>query len=203
LDDILIAGNDQVQIEAYGDVLITAEGSYGPKQILLKKVAYVPSFHTSVASLRRFIKQNVHWDTEGNRLTYKGRTFCHTPVHHGQWVLEYNPLPASTFSAQKSKLPKATSKASYDLWHKRLGHLREEAIQHLPTAARDVDIVVRDRYPIPPCQICRLASAKNIISRAPTDRQTEPMAKVHLDIIQMRSALDRSVYILHFLDDYS
>jgi len=200
VDDILYAGSEQVQIEAYGDVYINVEGINGSKRILLQRVAYVPSFHTSVASLRQFIKKNVHWDTQKNRLVYKDKTFCHTPVRHGQWVLEYNPLP-SAFPAHKSRKPRPTSKATADLWHKRLGHLREEAIQHLPTAARDVEIVPRDRYYVPPCQTCRLSSAKQIISRVPTDRRLEPFARVHLDLIQMRPAMDDSEYIQHFFDE--
>jgi len=201
-DDILIAGNDHIPIEEFGDVYITVEGPYGLKRILLRTVAYVPTLHTSVVSLRKFIKQDVHWDTQQNRLTFKDKTFCFTPVKHGQWLLEYNPLPsASAFPARRSAKPKPTSRATIDLWHKRLGHLKDEAIRHLPTAARDVEVVSRDRYYIPPCQTCRLSSAKQIISRIPTDRQSVPFAKVHLDLIQMRLSMDNSEYLQHFLDD--
>ena len=59
-DNILIAGNDYIQIEAFGDVYITVEGLNRLKQILLRDVAYVLSFYTSVASLYMFIKQNVY-----------------------------------------------------------------------------------------------------------------------------------------------
>jgi hypothetical protein len=87
VDDILVAGQDYIPIEAFGDVYIAVEGPYGSKRILLRTVAYVPTLHTSVVSLRKFIKQGVHWDTEQNRLTFKGNTFCYTPVKHSQWVL--------------------------------------------------------------------------------------------------------------------
>jgi hypothetical protein len=202
--DILFAGKDQIQIEEYGDVYITAEDPDGSKRILLWKVAYVPTLHTSVVSLPKFIEQNVHWNTQQNWLTYKDNTFCFTPIKHGQFVLEYNPLQAA-YPAVKSAPPKPTlrasarpkpaSKATIDLWHKRLGHLREKAIRHLPTAARDVKIVSRDWYTIPPCQTCRLSSAKQIISRILMDRATRPFAKVYLDLIQMCLALDNSKYI--------
>jgi hypothetical protein len=60
VDDILVAGQDYIPIKAFGDVYINVEGPYGPKRIILRTVAYVPTFHTSVVSLRKFIKRDVH-----------------------------------------------------------------------------------------------------------------------------------------------
>ena len=57
-------------IEGFRPVMITVPGPEGQFQIKLKDTAYVPSFHTSVASLDRFISKNVHWDTKQNRLIY-------------------------------------------------------------------------------------------------------------------------------------
>ena len=79
-----------MKIEAFGDVAITVNSISRPKEVLLRDVVYVPSFYTSVASLQRFIAQNVHWNTEENQLQYKGKTVCYTLMKHGQWVLEYN-----------------------------------------------------------------------------------------------------------------
>jgi hypothetical protein len=42
------------------DVYIIVEGPYRLKQILLQEVALIPTLHTSVVSLCKFIKQNVH-----------------------------------------------------------------------------------------------------------------------------------------------
>jgi hypothetical protein len=60
VDNILVAGQDYIPIKAFGDVYITVEGPYGPKQIILRMVAYVPALHTSVVSLCKFIKQDVY-----------------------------------------------------------------------------------------------------------------------------------------------
>jgi hypothetical protein len=202
VDDKLIAGEDEIQIEGFGDIYITADGPNGPRQILLQDVAYVPSLHTSVVSLRKFIQKDVHWDTQQNRLTYKDHTYCFTPMQHGQWVLEYNPLPqAFAATVRKSAKPNPKSKATITRWHKRMGHLRDEAIQHLEDAAQDVEVVPRDRYTIPPCETCRLSSAKELISRIPTPQQTQPFGKVHFDLIQMRTGFNEDTEVGHFLDD--
>ncbi len=201
-DDILIAGQNQIPIQYFGDVQITVTAPYGPKTVTLRNTAYVPSLQTSVVSLRKLIQNNVHWDTQENRLTYAGRTYCSTPVRHGQWVLEYNSVvTASAFPS--STEPKPATTATMDLWHKRLGHLREEAVRHLPQSATDALISSRDRYYIPPCETCRLSSARQQISRVRTDRKTAPFERVHLDLFPMRNSFLEDRYILHFLDDYS
>ena len=53
-DDFLYAGNTIIPIESFGTATITVQTPRGSEQIRLENVALVPSFHTNVASLRRF-----------------------------------------------------------------------------------------------------------------------------------------------------
>jgi hypothetical protein len=88
----LLAGDQRIQIEGFGSVDIQVQIGKDTKSvrtITLQDTALVSSFHTSVASLKRFIQKGVHWNTATEGLTYRGQPFCNTPVIHGQWVLEY------------------------------------------------------------------------------------------------------------------
>jgi hypothetical protein len=75
----LYAGDTIVSIEGFGSVEITLQGPNGPRKVLLTKVALVSSFHMSVASLKCFIQKNVHWNTEAEQLTYRGKMYCQVP----------------------------------------------------------------------------------------------------------------------------
>ena len=54
-----------IPIEGFGQATVTIQAPSGPRKIELMDAAYIPSFHTSVASLEKFILKNVHRDTVG------------------------------------------------------------------------------------------------------------------------------------------
>jgi len=98
-EDVLYAGDTIISIEGFGTIEITIQGSTGPKKISLTKAAYVPAFHTNVASLKQFIQKDVHWNTKTGHLIYRDQIFCKVPEQHGQWVLEYTPpIPDTAFA---------------------------------------------------------------------------------------------------------
>jgi hypothetical protein len=90
--EYLLAGTEKVLIEGVGRVELTVEGPDGFFTISLEDVAFVPSFHASVASLKRFMAKGVHWRTDEGALTFRGKTFCKLRSHLGQSLLEYTPL---------------------------------------------------------------------------------------------------------------
>jgi len=53
-DNFVYAGTTTVPIEGYGTIMITVQGPNCPKEIYLNDTAYIPAFHTTVASLRKF-----------------------------------------------------------------------------------------------------------------------------------------------------
>ena len=91
-DDVLYTGNAVVPIEGFGPVDVTVQTPAGPRLIELQHTALIPSFHTSVVSLKCLVAKGVYWDMENNRLTQDGKTFCSVESHHDQWTLEHNPL---------------------------------------------------------------------------------------------------------------
>jgi len=133
-----------IPIEGYGTITITVQSPTGPKAIQLLDTAFVPSFHTTVASLDRFMLKDVHWDTKKGTLTRDGKPYCKVERHHRQWVLEYNPLPKEysiEASFSSSTAPRPIKSATADLWHQRLGHPGPESLEHLPETATGVKII--------------------------------------------------------------
>ena len=81
-EEYLYAGNTIISIEGFGSVPITVQTPKGFQEITLLKTAFVPSFHTNVASLNRFIEKDVHWDTKEKKLVYKNLTICSVKYYY-------------------------------------------------------------------------------------------------------------------------
>ena len=101
--NFLYAGDNHVQIEAYGTIEVIIQTNSYPKgrKIKLTKAAFILLFHTSIISLQLLNKHQVYWNNRTNSLKYSKdrRHFADTPITYGQWVLEYNIPPKSVFQA--------------------------------------------------------------------------------------------------------
>jgi len=114
IDKLLYAGNAQIPIDGFGSVTIKVQTPNGVRSLALLNVAHIPSFHTNVFSLRRFIDRGIYWDIQNERLTSQGNTFCPVIQHHGQWTLEYNEpkiprLPYDLLNPGKTRKPRQRS----------------------------------------------------------------------------------------------
>ncbi|KAF5197653.1 Transposon ty1-dr1 gag-pol polyprotein, partial [Thalictrum thalictroides] len=219
-EDVLWAGDTQIRIQGYGEVIIYLKSDKYPagRPLTLKNVAFVPTLHTNVTSLRLLNIAGVHWDTELSILKLNGRHFADTPMIFNQWVLEYKPiLPSSehvynaslqNFKNDQKQMHGNSSRASktqtgtYDDWHVRMGHLYKEALLKLPLVTKGCKMTTT-KPTKQVCEVCRLSNAKRIISRQPRVRATRPFWRVSWDLIQMRPNLEGEVYVLHFICDYT
>jgi len=211
-DDVLYAGDSIIPITGLGKINCTVTCSDNTKRkITLHEVVYIPSFHCSVASLRKFLKANVHWDTANARLTYEGKTFAYTPIHHGQWCLEYHPveppiaLQATTtenesqavFRAHSSRKPKPINSGSADEWHNRMGHLYEEALKQLPHQTTGMSLTTQ-HLSQNICEQCSLTNSKRKLSRRSPEPSPAPYHTVDFDLIQMTIGNGDAIYVMHF-----
>ena len=92
--DVLYAGNTHLDIQGYGKVMIRVKTNKGSGLIELNNVAFVPDFHTSTVSYDVLISKGMFWNGEKQDISYHGKHLCKVEKHHGQWTLEYNPLPS-------------------------------------------------------------------------------------------------------------
>ena len=70
-ENSLYAGNTVIPIEGYGNATVTITMPKGLWQIELMNAAYIPSFHMTVTSLKKFVLKDMHLDMKQNWLTYQ------------------------------------------------------------------------------------------------------------------------------------
>ena len=205
IDEVVYAGNGEVAILGYGIITIVTECPGFPrgKPITFKNVAYCPGFQTNIISLQHLVRQGTHWDTEHLVLKENGCMICYTPFRYGQYTLEYNPLDHEQVvnAAQNSHKPLNQAMGTAEDWHKRLGHLYYEAINHLETSTRGAKVTTRhDRSCI--CETCRLGNAREIISRRPYTRGTRPFHTLCVDWVYMTEGLNDESKMMHTHCDF-
>ena len=104
---VVFAGTVIVLIEGIGTAAITIQTPSGPREILLAEAAFVPDFHTNLASLTKFNEKDVWWDNRRN-LLYEDdhETFAYCERHCNQSTLEYNePRPRTLSKASVDPIP--------------------------------------------------------------------------------------------------
>ena len=217
-EDYLIAGNTTVPILGYGIATVYSRTADDKDThiINLHNTAYAPDFHTSLVSLRRAMENGVDWLIRMGLLVDKDGPICKVFDMFNQWILEYNPVQehsnhqsdhevfaSSKKSSKKSSKP-LTSAAPRDIWHKRLGHVSMEAIDHLSNALDGVKVTEQRSPPTPlpsPCEVCTIANLQYQVSRRPARRASKVFERVHFDLIQMSRAYNGDQWAMHFLCD--
>lgn len=198
----ILTGGQSVAIIAFGDIFVNFQKPNGEtRRTIMRNVAFVPDFPTSVISLTRLMEKGVQWNTEIELLTLRKKPYARTVQHCGQWTVEYIATERAAFPAHSSHTPKATLQGTTDQWHRRMGHLYPKAIEHLPQSCSGAKLLPSTPEMSEVCETCRLSDATNIVSRRSVERATTPYHKVHWDLIQMKEGLGGMVQILHFVDD--
>jgi hypothetical protein len=216
-------GNTESVIMGFGTIRLETRSGAAPTELLLHNVAHVPDFHINIISIYRLRMRGIYWDQDWLYST-AGR-IARTPLSsRGLWILEHDArcLASSAFAAiRMTRTP-----ISHDLWHKRLGHSGDRAIDHLQSSAEAIGKAISQKsygtcLPTT-CETCSLSKAKQQISRSPQRRGTEPLIKVkqqvsrspqkrgtapfnhvHMDIIFFPKAYNSHRYGIHYYCDYT
>ena len=138
--DFIWAGNTQIWIKGYGSIHLNLRSAKGNQTIRLDNVAYCPNLLCNLVSFRLLRKQGLWWDTKADPTTLKRRdntVLAELQELYGQWVLEYrtaNRVTTNTaFAMHKNNTSKRRKfqKADAITWHKQMGHLGPQALEHL------------------------------------------------------------------------
>jgi hypothetical protein len=140
--DYLIAGDTTIPITGYGTVEVFARTPDDKDTFTLSllETAFVPSFHTSLISLRRAMNAGIRWRIEEGDLSDKFGPLCKVFDMFDQYVVEYNSV-SEEFSDTKMygafAVSKIISKVSSeppapfpptDIWHHRPDHVSTEIV---------------------------------------------------------------------------
>ncbi|KAJ6437664.1 Cut9 interacting protein Scn1 [Purpureocillium lavendulum] len=197
------AGDTHLEILGHGDVLIRI----GTKDTFkLQNVAYVPRFHTNVASLDRFVQRGYNWNPATGAVFKDGKTIFRTERRYRQPVIEFNQVNYESHAAQataftSSAQPRPKSAADAMLWHKRLGHLGAEALEHLVQETTGAKI----KGPLKiECKDCAVSKAKRIVSRrSPQTKAPRPFWRIYVDIFAMSNGYNGMKHATLIRDEYT
>jgi hypothetical protein len=195
----VVAGDSLVEVEGTGTVPITVNSRQGKRIMRLEEVLFIPTFQSNLVSFGRLQERGVEWNSRTGELIHHGEHLCFVQRHGRHYLMEYDANTDTGFSVKHSMKPKEST-ASADLWHRRLGHLGKEAIEHLEGSSRNayVEGKVSDK-----CHECHLAKATQIVSRRSPEPSKRPFQKVFFDLIIMKPAYNGDQYACHFVDDFT
>ncbi|KAL1974701.1 hypothetical protein VTN31DRAFT_4905 [Thermomyces dupontii] len=205
-------GDSLSPIVAFGDGYLRCEDG---SMIILRDVAYVPNFQSSLVSLLRAAKAGCRVTLTSRGLDLylpNGVKATSAVLTDNGFVLErFSTVPETSpdsgnfsFAARSSTQPSCSS-ASTELWRRRLGWPSFEAISHLPQNIQGAEITDLDHRPtkgdpVPLEEAYELANPRRQISRRPPTRPPEyPFEYVWFDIvIETLTGFDGTTCILHF-----
>jgi hypothetical protein len=140
--ECLSVGDTYTQIEGYGTVVINAKPTEEDStvQLTLQHVCYCPGFHLNLVSLKRAMRQGVHWLPEYGVLYNKFGNLCRIEEHHDMFTVEYNEVEVKDQQAfpvrrrQPTSYSRPTNQCSAEILHQRMGHPYYEAMTHFADA---------------------------------------------------------------------
>jgi len=203
--------------------------------LILRDVLYVPNFLTNLISTAKLEDRGIYWDSESkclwkrNSETRKKIFLAQGRRQNGMYLLESSSeqapqYGAAVFATQGQYSPEIrrkilrgsrnsarqyVSKASLDIWHDRMGHIRKEALLHLPEAVDGVELTSKHFERLSElCEVCSLGHMTQVINRKPVKPPPYAFHTVHFDVIPFNpdkeDASDKDGrWILHLMDPYS
>lgn len=196
-----VAGSGESEILGYGTVFMRI--STGLFQ--LNDVAYIPSFHTSLASLIRLQVAGISWNPQTGCIFTSEKTVCYTERKFNQYVIEYNELKApsiSTFSAENVPQEKTSTLFDIKIWHERLGHPSDKVLQKVLFNQNKDSRLLPKR--IPECESCKLAKATRIVKRIhPSSKANRPFYRIFADLFSLPGSYNNKKVALLVKDDFT
>jgi hypothetical protein len=215
-NEIIEFGNSGTHITGIGNVTVHVDTPTGSGLIQLENVAHVPGFHWNLINTHSLEQQGLYFNTRTCWMEYSDGSNAFRVTKHGAFRVAESHIKDVVFKAEshkeaaqsfamatKSRTPRVAI-ASMDTWHARLGHVRKEALEHMPQAVEGVALGTCDfERKSELCPECQLGQAHQQISRTLPWRGTYPFEKIHLDLIDMEEAFNADSWVAHFYCDYS
>jgi hypothetical protein len=208
-EEFVWSGNTKVPILGYGTMR-----AYGTHPITLLQVelelentVYIPTFHTSLISMKKLRNRGFKWDQNIDCLVNTEGIVCEVLDMYGLYPIEYNKPKPAAFQAKKKSAQKPVLEGTVDTFHARFGHANPEIIKHLPNAVEGIKLIdsaekTEDHF-LKACSVCAGARLQKIISRRPFPPVSRPYERVHVDLIIMKTAYNGVRYALHSCDQFS
>jgi transposase InsO family protein len=185
-----------------GKVVIKHKNEEGERIIVLNEVYYAPKGNQRLLSVIKLTKQGYTctvddktriWDTQGRLLITASPVSNRSALH---WFTSVTMTPRAAMNHLELN-------ASYDIWHKRLGHCSKNAIRHLSTATSNFPAITVPETS-PPCRGCLLGKATQRSFPPSEKRGSKPLDLVHTDLAEFPTlSRHQNKWMITFIDDYS
>jgi transposase InsO family protein len=195
--EVTVANSSKVAVEGTGDVKLVFNNQKSHIDATVKDVEYVPDLCTNLLSVGQITKH-------GNRVLFEDKS-CKIMDRHYRTFATAN-LVNGLYELNHEQ-PKSSSKAlavaeSFELWHRRLGHICDANLKKVELAANDV-------------KLCK-TTGKKCITCIKGKQTREPFKEagtraeglldlVHSDVVGPMStkSLSGARFLLTFVDDFS
>ncbi|EMT69241.1 hypothetical protein FOC4_g10000290 [Fusarium odoratissimum] len=215
-NEVIEFGDSGTYITGVGNVTVHVDTPSGPGLIQIENVAHVPGFHWNLINTHSLEQQGLYFNTRTCWMEYSDGSNAFKATKYGAFRVVEPCMKDAVFKAEshqeavksfamatKSRTPQVAI-ASMDIWHARLGHIRKEALEHVPQVVEGVALGTHDfERKSELCPECQLGQAHQQISRVPTWRGTYPFERIHLDLVDMEEAFNADSWVAHFYCDHS
>lgn len=223
ITDSIRTGDSQTVVSGIGEVRIRGKRPRTGETVVIKlsNVLYSPNFLTNLVSLKLLRDHNVKWDSDQDILVYHREGIAKIEFHHGMWVIEHNEMETALATHRRQreahqprpiKKPNRNSerplvsKATADVWHRRMGHMHTERLEILEKMVEGMEIVgpiskQSAEHNPELCQVCQVTKAHRQISRRATGQTYGPYGRVHFDLIHINEGYNGDRWITHFYID--
>lgn len=184
------ANRESMKVKGKGRVKIQLSEQCGGTNITLEDVLYVPALNGNLLSVGRI-------EERGLQVTFAaGKAFV--SKDNGEVVLTAT-KQGRLYTVEEAEVSSRLAKAKdTSLWHRRLGHLHQDAVRSLCGTSKDH---MEDH-----CDVCRLGKLRRrSFPKGEATRAKAPLELIHSDVVGkiMPTSKGGSSYFVTFTDDYS
>ena len=213
----IIAGNHSMDVIGYCDALIRIPEIDGvQRNVWLTQAAFVPDAPSNLVSTSMLNEHGVYLsERTGSLENRNGQSLYFLCKKDGLWIgeemwsgMELDWVHLVPFHPSFSSFERRSTKGDQLLWHRRLGHVGQAAIDHLEGSTRGGRIDEDDGDPRHLCERCSISKAQTNVSRRSRNKREEapllskPFSVLHTDLIcPTIPAYDNSTVYAHDFDE--
>lgn len=202
---VVVANKSLIKVESCGDVRLQLNMNGRPGKIRLKNVLYVPELCTNLISVGQVIKNGNRVVFNKNKcVIYNARNdiIATASLVDEMYKLDCASIPSVLLTATKSSDTAMVAKLDPALWHRRLGHVSLQKLEHIRSAVNGMDFTKKSPME---CIDCSKGKQSRLPFKHEGTRATELLELVHSDVCGPMpvESIGRGLYFISFIDDYS
>ncbi|KAF0721032.1 hypothetical protein Ae201684_019240, partial [Aphanomyces euteiches] len=211
VNTVCLPNGGRVAVEGVGSVILTVKCDLTDQRVKIKLngVLYMPKFNRNLISVRKSAKAGLkfNFETTEDHLVVMSNSQSITVIGDPQEPLYILKHIRADESLEKAEANAMVAHPTFDLWHKRLGHLNPVAMKRLldKGVVRGFKVVQSDLdgWICDACELGKKTRRVKLPSSAASVNRCN--AKVHSDLTGPieTPALDGSRYVCLFVDSHS